>query len=94
VQYNVPPDVTNITSWQSGLPFAVSGYPINNVQVLCGDTGAGAACTSANVTTSPVKYYSYTTTVTLAPLLLKSVLCTSSNTNHCSFTLPYTERFQ
>ena len=47
----------------------------------------------ANVTL-PTKYYSYTTTVTLAPMVLRSVLCTSSNANHCSFTLPYSERFQ
>jgi hypothetical protein len=94
VQYNPPPDVTNTSAWTSALTTTVAGYPINNVQVLCGDTGAGAACTSANVATSPTKYYSYTTTVTVAPMVLSSVLCTSSNTNHCSFTLPYSERFQ
>ena len=32
--------------------------------------------------TLPTKYYSYTTTVTLAPIVLRSVLCTSSNANH------------
>ncbi len=93
LQYNQPPDVTSTSSWASGLPTSVAGYSINNVQVLCGDTSAGAACTSTNVTL-PAKYYSYTTTVTLTPMVLKSVLCTSSNTNPCSFTLPYTERFQ
>jgi hypothetical protein len=94
VQYHSPPDVTSTSTWTSALPTTVAGYPISNVQVLCGDTGAGVACTSANITTSPTKYYSYTTTVTLAPMVLRSVLCTSSNTNHCSFTLPYSERFQ
>lgn len=94
VQYHSPPDVTSTSTWTSSLPTTVAGYPINNVQVLCGNTSAGAACTSANVATSPTKYYSYTTTVTLAPIVLRSVLCTSSNTNHCSFTLPYSERFQ
>jgi hypothetical protein len=93
VQYNPPPDVTSASTWASGLPTSVAGYPINNVQVLCGDTSAGAACTSTNVAL-PTKYYSYATTVTLAPMVLRSVLCTSSNTNPCSFTLPYTERFQ
>ena len=92
VQYHPPPDVTN-PSWTSTLPTTVAGYPINNVQVLCGDTSAGAACTSTNVTL-PTKYYSYTTTVTLAPMVLRSVLCTSGNANPCSFTLPYSERFQ
>ena len=92
-QYHPPPDVTNTSSWTSTLPTSVAGYPISNVQVLCGNTGAGAACSSTNVTL-PIKYYSYTTTVTLAPMVLRSVLCTSGNTNHCSFTLPYSERFQ
>ena len=94
IQYNRPPDVTSTSTWTSTLPSTVAGYPINNVQVLCGNTSAGAACTSTNVATSPTKYYSYTTTVTVAPMVLSSVLCTSSNTNHCSYTLPYSERFQ
>ena len=90
VQYHSPPDVTNTSSWTSALPATVAGYPINNVRVLCGNTSAGAACTATNVATSPIKYYSYTTTVTLAPLLLRSVLCPTS----CTYTLPYSERFQ
>ena len=93
VQYHSPPDVTNTSSWTSTLPTTVAGYPISNVQVLCGDTNAGAVCSSTNVTL-PTKYYSYTTTVTLAPMVLRSVLCTSGNANQCSFTLPYSERFQ
>jgi len=91
VQLHPPPDVTNTSSWT--LPTTVAGYPISNVQVLCGNTDAGAVCSSTNVTL-PIKYYSYATTVTLAPMVLRSVLCTSSNTNSCSFTLPYSERFQ
>ena len=50
VQYHPPPDVTNTSSWTSTLPTTVAGYPISNVQVLCGDTGAGAVCSSTNVT--------------------------------------------
>lgn len=94
VQYHSPPDVTNTSSWTSTLPTTVAGYPVNNVQVLCGDMNAGAVCSSANVTTSPTKYYSYTTTVTLAPMVLRMALCTSGNGNYCSFTLPYSERFE
>jgi hypothetical protein len=90
IQYNAPPDVTNTSSWTSTLPTTVAAYPIDNVQVLCGD--ANTACSSSN-TASP-KYYSYATTVTLAPILLRSVLCISGNANPCSFTLPYSERFQ
>ena len=93
VQYHSPPDVTNTSSWTSTLPTTVAGYPISNVQVLCGDTNAGAVCSSTNVTL-PTKYYSYTTTVTMAPMVLRSVLCTSSNADKCAFTLPYSERFQ
>ena len=93
VQYRPPPDVTNTSSWTSTLPTTVAGYGISNVQVLCGDTNAGAVCSSSNVTL-PTKYYSYTTTVTLSPMVLGPVLCTSGNANPCSFTLPYSERFQ
>ena len=90
IQYSPPPDVTDWASWKSALPTSVAGYPINNLQVLCGDTIT--ACSAANFG-SP-KYYSYTTTVTVAPIVLTAVLCTSGNANPCSFTLSYSERFQ
>jgi hypothetical protein len=94
VQYNPPPDVTNLSSWPPGKSTTlVSGYTISKVNVLCGDTSAGAACTSTNMATLPTKYYSYTTTVTLTPIVLTSVLCTGANAN-CVFTLSYSERFQ
>jgi hypothetical protein len=88
IQLHPPPDVTNTSSW--ALPTTVAGYPISNVRVLCGDTNAGAVCSSANVTL-PTKYYSYTTTVTLQPMVLRAVLC---NANPCSFTLSSSERLQ
>jgi hypothetical protein len=100
IQYIPPSDPTNTTTWQSGLTTTtVAGYTINNIQVKCGD--ANTACSSSNVALTP-KYYTYTTTVTLAPMVLSSVLCASGgntspsggNTNPCSFTLPYSERFQ
>ena len=47
VQLHPPPDVTNTSSWTSTLPTTVAGYPISNVQVLCGDTNAGAVCSSS-----------------------------------------------
>lgn len=91
IQYAPPPDVTNASSWtSSALAKADSAFPISNFQLVCGDTKS--VCSATN-TASP-KYYSYTTTVTLAPMLLKSVLCTSNNSNPCTFTLPYSERFQ
>ena len=86
IQYNPPQDVTNWASWKSGLPTSVSGYPINNLQVICGDTMA--VCSATN-TASP-KYYTYSTTVTVAPIILTAVLCASS----CSYTLSHAERFQ
>jgi hypothetical protein len=89
LQYNQPTDVTNASAWLSGLQKTVGRYTISNIQVLCGDTGAGAACTSAN-DTLPTKYYSFTTSFTLSPILLKSALCPSS----CTYTLTSTERFQ
>jgi hypothetical protein len=77
IQYNPPPDVTNTSGWKSSvLAKADPRFPIINLQV---------------VVDGPIKYYSYTTTVTLSPMVLRSVLC---NANPCSFTLPYSERFQ
>jgi hypothetical protein len=91
IQYNTPPDVTNASSWEStALAKADPSFPISNFQLVCGD--GGTACSTTNIA-SP-KYYSYTTTITLAPMVLKSVLCTSGNANPCTFTLPYSERFQ
>ena len=89
IQYNTP-DVTDLSAWTTNLPTAVAGYPINNVQVLCG--GTNVACSTTN--TAPPKQYSYTTTVTFAPIVLRRLMCTSGNANPCSFTLSYSERFQ
>jgi hypothetical protein len=91
IQYNTPPDVTNPSSWQTtAIAKADPNFPISNFQVLCGDSKA--VCSAANLV-SP-KYYSYTTSITLTPMVLRSVLCTSGNANPCTFTLPYSERFQ
>jgi hypothetical protein len=88
IQYNTPPDVTNPSGWKSSvLAKADPRFPISDLQVICGDTNL--VCSGGNIA-SP-KYYSYTTTVTLSPMVLRSVLC---NANPCSFTLPYSERFQ
>jgi hypothetical protein len=69
----------------------VAGYLISNLRVVCGDTNLD--CSPSNITLTP-RYYSYTTTVTLSPMVLRPVLCTSGNANPCSFTLSYSERFQ
>ena len=95
LQYNVPPDVTVANTagntWLASLPTSIGGYTINNVQVFCGDTKS--LCSSTN-SASP-KYYTFSTTVTLAPMVVpKSVMCTSSNPNPCTYALGYSERFQ
>lgn len=90
MQYHTPPDVTNWSSWVSSLPSAVKttgGYTISNINVLCGD--GGVACSSTN--TAFPKYYSMTTSFTLTPMVLRSVLCLNAA---CSFQLSYSERFQ
>jgi hypothetical protein len=97
IQYNTPPDVTNPGSWQTtAIAKADPNFPISNFQVLCGDSKA--VCSAANIVTATgavnVKYYSYTTTITFKPMVLKSVLCASGNANPCIYTLPYSERFQ
>lgn len=87
IQYDPPPDVTSASTWTStAIAKADSRYPISNFRLICGDTGA--VCSAAN-TASP-KYYSYSTSVTLAPMILNSVLCSPS----CTYTLSYSERFQ
>jgi hypothetical protein len=80
-QYHSPQAVA------SKLPTTVAGYPISNLRVVCGDTNLD--CSPSN--TLPPKYYSYTTTVTLSPMVLRSVFCSAGP---CAFTLPYSERFQ
>jgi hypothetical protein len=87
IQYNNPPDPTSPGTWTSGLQTTVSGYTIGNIQVMCGDTNT--VCSAGNVTSIP-KYFTFTTTVTLAPMVLGPVLCPTS----CTYTLPYSERFQ
>ena len=66
IQYNTPPDVTNLSAWTSTLPTTVAGYPISSLQVICGDTNAVCSTSQHEFT----KYYSYTTTVTMAPIVL------------------------
>jgi Flp pilus assembly protein TadG len=89
IQYSPPADVTNASTWAStAVAKADPSYPISNLQIICGDTVA--VCAAGNVTAS-VKYYSYTTSFTLAPMVLRSVLCSSGS---CTYTLPYSVRFQ
>ena len=91
IQYAPPSDFTNTSSWASSARAkADPRFPIPSIQVVCGDTNT--ACSSTNLA-SP-KYYSYTTTVTLAPMVLRPVLCTSSGADPCVYTLPFSERFQ
>jgi hypothetical protein len=87
IQYNNPPDPTNPGTWVSGLHKTIEGYTIGNIQVMCGD--ASTVCSSSNITSIP-KYFTFSTTFTLSPLLLTRVLCPST----CTYTLSYSERFQ
>ncbi len=96
LQYNQPADVTNASSWMStAISKSDSSYPVSSIQLVCGNSNI--ACSTGNAdSTDPdkPKYFVYTTTVTLSPMVLRSVLCTSSNANPCSYNLPYSERFQ
>jgi hypothetical protein len=86
IQYYNPLGPDGTVTWRPGLQTTVAGYTIGNIQVMCGD--AGATCSSSNIA-SP-KYFTFSTTVTLAPIVWRSVLCPTS----CTYTLPYSERFQ
>lgn len=86
VQYANPLAPDGTVSWNTGLQTTVAGHAISNIQVLCGD--AGAACSPSNLA-SP-KYITFSTTITLAPIVWRGVLCPTT----CTYTLPFSERFQ
>lgn len=86
VQYASPLAPDGTVSWKTGLQTTVAGHAISNIQVLCGD--AEATCSPSNLA-SP-KYITFSTTITLAPLVWRGVLCPTT----CTYTLPYSERFQ
>ena len=82
VQFSPPADVTSIASWQSSLPSNVDGYSVS-VQVYCGNPGVAPCASSATVP----KYYTFTTSFTLAPIVLGSVMCSTC-------TVTYSQPFQ
>lgn len=93
ILYSPPPDVTNASNWATAaLAKADTRYPIPSITLICGDSNA--VCAAGNSDPALAKYYVYSTTITLAPIVLTSVLCTSTTGNACSFTLSYSERFQ
>ncbi|MBR0712155.1 TadE/TadG family type IV pilus assembly protein [Bradyrhizobium liaoningense] len=88
-QYSPPADVTDssvISAWKSALPATISGFTITP-RIYCGapPDSTEAPCTSGAA--SIVKYYTFSTTFTLTPMVLGSALCTSC-------TITYTQRFQ
>jgi hypothetical protein len=97
LQYHLPPDVTITNTggsgtWLSSAQSAGSamGGSFSNLQVLCGTTLCSAS-NPGNGTPPLPKYYTFSTTVTVAPMVLTAVLCPGGN---CSYTLTYSERFQ
>jgi hypothetical protein len=86
VQYYNPLGPDGTVTWRSGLQTTVAGHTIGNLQVKCGD--AGATCSPSNLAFP--KYITFSTTVTLHPIVLRGVLCPTT----CTFTLPYSQRFQ
>src|SRR5262249_37654205 len=78
-QYSTPDatDSNSITSWKSSLPTTVDGYSIS-AKVYCGDPGTEAPCAG---TTWP-KYYIFSTSFTLSPMVLGSVLCSTCPVNY------------
>ncbi|MFB6464485.1 hypothetical protein [Bradyrhizobium tunisiense] len=83
-QYKPPSDVTSssaVNDWKSSLPSTVGGYSIT-AEVYC--DGAPAPCASG--ATLP-KYYTFTTSFSLSPMVLSSMLCSTC-------TVKYSERFQ
>jgi hypothetical protein len=90
ILYSPPIDLSDTSSWvATATAKADTNYPVSNFQVICG--GSNAACSGAN--TAIPRYYAYSTTITLSPLVLSSVLCTGGGGSSCTITLSYRERF-
>jgi hypothetical protein len=83
-QYSTPDatDANSISTWQSSLPTTVDGYTVS-ATIKCGDAGTAPPCAG---TTFP-KYYNFSTSFTLSPMVLGSVLCSTCTVN-------YLQRFQ
>jgi hypothetical protein len=83
-QYSNPDatDSTSISTWQSSLPTTVDGYTVS-ATIKCGDAGTAAPCVG---TTWP-KYYFFSTSFILSPMVLGRWLCSTC-------TVTYTQRFQ
>jgi len=78
-QYNPPADVTTssgIGSWTSSLPTTVAGFPIT-AKVYCGNPGTLAPCAPDPPGTASPKYYTFSTSFTLSPMVLGSYLCST-----------------
>lgn len=86
VQYDSPLAPDGTVTWKPGLQTTVAGHAIGNLQVKCGELGA--TCSPSNL--APPKYITFSTTVTLDPIVLRRVLCPTT----CTYTLTYSERFQ
>ena len=85
IQYRNPLGADGTVNWGTGFQTTVNGFTISNIQVWCGSS----LCSSGNLTQIP-KYFKFTTTVTLAPIVWRPVLCPSSCSarNQCSSGLP------
>jgi Flp pilus assembly protein TadG len=86
-QFSPPADVTSstsIASWQSSLPSSVDGYSVS-AQVYCGNPGTLAPCASAPANLP--KFYTFTTSFALSPMVLGKMLCSTC-------TVTYSQPFQ
>jgi Flp pilus assembly protein TadG len=88
-QFSPPADVTTsagITAWTTSLPTTIDGYSVS-VNIYCGSSGTLAPC-AADVQGNPPssKYYTVTTSFTLSPMVLGSVLCSTCTLN---FSVPF-----
>jgi hypothetical protein len=82
--YNPPADVTSstgIADWTNSLPTTVDGYTVTP-QVYCGNPGTLAPCASDPPGTASPKYYTFTTSFTLSPMVLGSWLCSTCTVNY------------
>jgi hypothetical protein len=82
--YEPPADLTSstgIANWTNSLPTVVDGYTVTP-HVYCGNPGTLAPCASDPPGTASPKYYTFTTSFTLSPMVLGKWLCSTCTVNY------------
>jgi hypothetical protein len=95
IQYSPPDDVTQPGDWVTRVTSNTSlNYAIKNLQIMCIDNSNVVSICSGSPP-PPRKYFSFNTSFSFTPMpgdfvVIKALGCQPT----CTYTLPYSERFQ